>query len=222
MNELMISDEYKQRLRNVSHEMRNHLSICDMYSQIIKKTLEKSGINNESIENAIDCIQQSLKIMNVNLLDLKSANSSGSHIVDFEKTVLRAAQMAKAYICEKNIEFNVTIKNSANICIDENRFIACLVNIIKNGIEAIELKGKIDIIAGEDNGICVVKISNNGKPIPKDKQDLIFESGYTTKKDGCGLGLALCKKYLQEQNALLTLVQSTKAITTFSISLKSV
>lgn len=222
MNELLISDEYKQRLRNVSHEMRNHLSICDMYSQIIKKTLEKSGINNDSIENAIDCIQQSIKIMNVNLLDLKSANSSNRHIVDFEKTVIRASEMAKAYIGEKNIEFNITIKNSANICVDENRFIACLVNIIKNGIEAIELKGKIDIVSGVDSGICTIKISNDGKQIPKEKQHLIFESGYTTKKDGCGLGLALCKKYLQEQNAQLTLVQSTKAITTFAISLKAV
>ena len=55
--------------------------------------------------------------------------------------------MSKAYVIDKEIEFNIFIKNSANILVDENRFLAVLVNIIKNGIEAIEIRVKIDILA---------------------------------------------------------------------------
>ena len=44
--------------------------------------------------------------------------------------------MSKAYVIDKEIEFNIFIKNSANILVDENRFLAVLVNIIKTGIEA--------------------------------------------------------------------------------------
>ena len=64
-----------EQSRCVAHEIRNHLSICEIYTQIIKKNLEQEGIDNKSIDNAINCISKSLKIMNNSLLDLKSLNS---------------------------------------------------------------------------------------------------------------------------------------------------
>ena len=42
MQSVQIS-EIEDRIRFVSHEIRNHLSVCDMYSQIIKKYLDKDG-----------------------------------------------------------------------------------------------------------------------------------------------------------------------------------
>ena len=130
-------DELQNQIRCVSHEIRNHLSICDMYSQIIKKNLEKSGIENSSINNALECIQKSVQIIGSNLLELKSLNSTPEQIVDFNNIISRGLEMSKAYVIDKEIEFNIFIKNSANILVDENRFLAVLVNIIKNGIEAI-------------------------------------------------------------------------------------
>ncbi|MBQ8458581.1 HAMP domain-containing histidine kinase [bacterium] len=214
---LLTSDDLKQQIKCVSHEIRNHLSICDMYSQIIRKTLEKEGISTPSIQNAIDCIQQSIKIIGTNLLDLKSINSSAIQILDFEKTVKKGIEMSKAYVEDKNIEYEVLIKNTQNIEIDENRFLSCFINIIKNGIEAIEIKGKISIIAEVKDNFAYIKITNNGRPIPKDKQETIFDLGYTTKKTGCGIGLALCRQYLKEQNATLELIKSVKGQTTFEI-----
>ena len=217
MTETLTQDDIKNQIRYVSHEIRNHLSICDMYSQIIKKNLEKEGIKNLSIENAIACIQQSVRIIGTNLMELKSINNGCPQIFDFEKIVLKGVEMSKAYICDKNIEFEVFIKNSDNIEVDENRFLSCLVNIIKNGIEAIEIKGKISVLGEIKDGKGIIKISNNGKPIPKDKQATIFEQGYTTKQSGSGLGLAICKRFLSEQIATLELKKSTADQTTFEI-----
>lgn len=210
-------EELQNQIRCVSHEIRNHLSICDMYSQIIKKNLEKSGIENASISNALDCIQKSVQIIGSNLLELKSLNSTQKQVADFNNIILRGIEMSKAYIIDKEIIFDVFIKNTTNILVDENRFLAVLVNIIKNGIEAIEIHGTIEILAEVKNGIGIIKISNNGKPIPKEKQNNIFTQGYTTKRNGCGLGLAICKKYLQDQKAELELTKSTKNQTTFEI-----
>lgn len=221
MTEQILTEEnIKEQIRYVSHEIRNHLSICDMYSQIIKRTLEKSGITNETLDNSIACIQQSVKIIGGNLLELKSINSGAKRLYDFKTLLIKGVEMAKAYSCDNNIEFEVFVKNTANIEVDENRFLACLINIIKNGIEAIEVQGKISLFAEikENNGI--IRISNNGKIIPKDKQTAIFECGYTTKKNGTGLGLAICKKYLAEQNATLELKKSVKGQTTFEIIIK--
>lgn len=218
MNNQETTPEISVQIRCVSHEIRNHLSVCDMYTQIIRKNLVKSGIENPSIENAIECIQQSVKIIESNLLDLKSMNRNAPNVVDFEWIIKRGVDLSKAYIIDKEIEVEVFTKNSAKIKVDESRFLAVLVNIIKNGIEAIQLKGKIEVLAEVKNNTGIIRISNDGKSIPKEKQGRLFNQGYTTKETGCGLGLWLCKKYLEEQNAQLTLLRSNKKQTTFEIT----
>lgn len=218
MNKQDIVPDLSLQIRSVSHEIRNHLSVCDMYTQIIRKNLTKSGIENAPIENALECIQQSIKIIESNLLDLKSLNRNEYKIADFEKIILRGVELSKAYIIDKEITIDIFIKNTDFIKIDESRFLSVLVNIIKNGIEAIQMRGNIEILAEIKNNTGIIKISNNGKPIAKDKQNRLFTPGYTTKDTGCGLGLWICKKYLEEQGAHITLLRSNKKQTTFEIT----
>ncbi|MBR1460274.1 HAMP domain-containing histidine kinase [bacterium] len=214
-------EQLNSQIRFISHEIRNNLSICDMYSQIIKRNLEKDGVQNSSIDNAIECIQKSLQIICANIMDLKSINNSENKLYDFEKTVLKGVELSKAYTEDKDIAFEVFVKNTTNIMIDENRFLSCIINIIKNGIESIDIKGKITVLGEIKDGIAYLKISNDGKPIPKDKQEKIFEIGYTSKSSGSGLGLGICQKYLSSMGADLRLVKSGKAETQFEISIKA-
>ena len=208
----------QQKIRCVSHEIRNHLSICDMYSQIVRKNLEKLGVENPSIDNALDCIKQSVQIIESNLLDLKSLNQNSAKVVDFKSVVERGVELSRAYVVEKDIEITFFAKNTAEIEVDLERFLSVIVNIIKNGIEAIEIKGQIEVLAEVKDGVGVIKISNDGKPIPKNKQEKIFEKDYTTKQNGCGLGLAICREYLENQKGTLNLVRSLKNKTTFEIT----
>lgn len=213
------NETINNQIRYVSHEIRNHLSICDMYSQIIKKNLEKEGISNDSIDNALNCIQKSIQIISSNVTDLKSINNNAKKIYDFETLCHKAIELSKAYIEDKDIEFDIFIKNSSEIFADENRYLSCIVNIIKNGIESIEIKGKITILGEIKNNNAIIKISNDGRPIPKTKQDSIFDCGYTTKDTGCGLGLNICKKYIESQNGTIRLNKSTKSETQFEIAI---
>lgn len=219
-NKELSEENLNLQIRCISHEIRNHLSICDMYTQIIKKNLEKSSIDNPSIDNAIECIQKSIQIIGTNILDLKSLNNTKEQIHDFKSIILKGAELGKAYISEdKCIEFEVFVKNTANIYVDENRILSCIVNIIKNGIESIEIKGKIEILAEVKDDYAILKIGNNGKPIPKEKQNEVFNIGYTTKSTGSGLGLCICKKYLEAQNATFELAKSNKNLTQFEIKI---
>ena len=111
------------------------------------------------------------------------------------------------------------MRQTASIYIDENKFLACIVNIIKNAIEAIDKKGEIHISIEVDKDIAHVKIANNGEPISKEKQSAIFQKGYTTKPTGSGLGLHICADNLKAQNAILKLNKSTPEITEFEIIL---
>lgn len=222
MNQQMTKDnlDISQQIRFVSHEIRNHLSVCDMYSQIIKKYTASDGYENKSVSDALECIQKSLQIIAMNVTDLKSLNVNMQRIVDFKTCVIKAIELSKAYVEDKDIEFEVFVKNTADIKIDDNRLTSCIVNVIKNGIEAIEIRGKISVFGEVKDGYALLKILNTGKPIPTDKQNKIFDCGYTSKQSGSGFGLNICKQYLNSQNADIELVKSNKTETTFKITIK--
>ena len=211
MNELL-----SQQSRCIAHEIRNHISICELYTRIIKKNLENEGIENDSIDNAIKCITKSLKIMNNSLLDLKSLNNFSPEICDIQAVLQEGINLSTVYIGDKDIKINLDAKDTAPVYIDENKFLACVVNIIKNAIEAIHEKGRISIQLKIQDKV-VIKISNNGEQI-KNPQE-IFNVGFTTKQTGSGLGLHICANNLQAQNAELKLTQSTPEITEFEITL---
>lgn len=209
----------QSQARCIAHEIRNQISICELYSQIIKRNLEKEGIKNNSINNALNCITKSLKIMGNNLLDLKSLDNFEFKNLEVCELVKLSINLSIVYIQEKDIDISLSCTETATVYIDENKFLACLVNIIKNSIEAIEDKGKIEIEILKKEESVSIKISNNGSMIPIEVQPHIFEEGYTTKKTGSGLGLPICAENIKAQNGTLKLVQSTQQNTVFEICL---
>ncbi len=209
----------KLQARCVSHEIRNHVSICEMYLEILRKNIERDKYKNSAVENAVECIKKSLKIIGNSLLDLKSINNLTPQNHDFKFLVEEGVRLSQAYLIGKNITINHFVKNTATIYVDDNKFLACVVNIIKNGIEAINVKGEINIIGEIKDNQAHLRISNNGKMISKEKQKEIFIQGYTTKATGSGLGLHICKSNLKAQNATLKLNKSTKSLTEFEITI---
>jgi len=192
-------------IRCISHEIRNQISICELYTQILKKNLEKLHIKNKSIENAIFCITKSLKLINNNLLDLKSLDNFSPDKYDLCEILKNSINLSMIYIQDKDIKISLNCQESANIYIDENKFLACLINIIKNAIESIDKKGEIELTTEIISNEISLKITNNGTPIPENAD--IFKEGYTTKQSGNGLGLAICKKNLELMNATLNLTK---------------
>ena len=209
MNELL-----SQQSRCIAHEIRNHISICELYTRIIKKNLENEGIENDSISNALNCITKSLKIMTNSLLDLKSLNNFSPAICDIQAVLQEGINLSTVYIGDKDIKINFSAKETAPVFIDENKFLACIVNIIKNAIEAVPKKINISLEI-KDN--VIINISNDGEPVKNPEN--IFKAGFTTKSTGSGLGLHICAKNLLAQNAELKLTKSTPKITEFEIIL---
>lgn len=70
-------------------------------------------------------------------------------------------------------------------------------NLVKNGIDAMKGKGKINLRILESERYYKIQVSDTGKGIPKNIQKTIFEPGYTTKKRGWGLGLSLTKRIVE-------------------------
>ena len=98
-----------EQSRCIAHEIRYHLSICELYTQIIKKNLENEGIENQSIDNAINCIKKSLKIMSNSLLDLKSLNNYEKKVCDLKSIVEEGVQLSTVYIHDKDIKISCNL-----------------------------------------------------------------------------------------------------------------
>ena len=72
-------------------------------------------------------------------------------------------------------------------------------NLMKNAIDAMKGKGKLDVIIEEDKAnIVKIKVIDSGMGIPKKQFKRIFEPGFTTKKRGWGLGLSLTKRIVED------------------------
>lgn len=215
----MPSELLKEQSRCIAHEIRNQVSICDVYCEIIKKHMNKDGIKNESIDNALDCIQKAVKMINNSLIDLKSLDNIKPSVCSINDLIEQSINLGKVYISDKQITITSNLKSDVQIYADENKFLACMINLIKNAIEAIDSKGEIIITSDIDREYAVIRVSNTGKPISPSSQKELFNEGFTTKKTGSGLGLYICKTNLQLQNAELSLVQSTGKKTEFEIKI---
>lgn len=212
-------DFIKTQARCISHEIRNQISICDVYCEIIRKHLQKNNVSIPSVDNALNCIQKSAKMINNSLLDLKSLSVYEFKTLDLNGILFQAVEMSKVYVHDKCVEFVFEPQKSCLINVDENKFSACLINLLKNAIEAIETSGYVKIRTEFNENFAIVKISNNGAKIPEEFAKNIFDEGRTSKSYGSGLGLFICKNNLLSMGANLSLVNSNDEVTEFEIRL---
>ena len=71
-------------------------------------------------------------------------------------------------------------------------------NLVKNAIDAMKGKGKLDVIIEDREKYVKIKVCDTGKGIVKSQYKKVFEPGFTTKKRGWGLGLSLTKRIVEE------------------------
>lgn len=208
---------------HIAHEMRNLLSICNLYSTIIDKQSSKIKIENKeaekSILNARDCIRKSLQMVGNLLLDFKSMKNNELEEHDLKTVTENALALARIYANGKEISFSSNIEDEITVLVDENKFLAVIINLIKNAVESIEKKGDIVIKSEIEGENAKLIISNTGNAISKEIQEKLFSQGFTTKTTGSGLGLAICKKTLEEQFAQIKLKKSDENSTEFEISI---
>lgn len=71
-------------------------------------------------------------------------------------------------------------------------------NLIKNAVDAMEGTGSISVATFIDNNRACVTVTDTGKGISRKNHKTVFNPGFTTKKRGWGLGLALAKRIVDQ------------------------
>ena len=204
----------------ISHDIKNHLSIIDLYAKIMEKRLElvNSAELKDSITNAISSIKKSKDSIEALLTELKTIQSAKLETLKFSQLLENAVKLVDAKAQQSETKIEISNLYDGDIIADENKLLNVLINLFYNAIDAMEKGGtiKIQTEVTEDNMLKIL-ISDNGCGIKKENSQKIFEEGYTSKITGSGLGLYISKEAMQEQYGDLKLVSSGKKGTTFEI-----
>ena len=141
---------------------------------------------------------------------------------DFVEETLNSIEYLKSRT-SKQVIFTINVPKEP-IYIDLNPALHSwtIENLVKNAIDAMKGKGKLDITIEQQAQIVKLRIKDSGKGIPKNQFIKVFEPGFTTKKRGWGLGLSLTKRIVQEYHkGRIKVAQSEIGKgTTFQLSFK--
>jgi two-component system, sporulation sensor kinase D len=126
----------------------------------------------------------------------------GSEPVLLKLDIISETEKAFDYLksrASKQINFTFRApKNPVNVMLNPELHSWTIENLVKNAIDAMKGRGRLDIIIEEKGTFVQVKVSDSGKGIAKNQFKKVFEPGFTTKKRGWGLGLSLTKRIVEE------------------------
>jgi two-component system nitrogen regulation sensor histidine kinase NtrY len=109
-------------------------------------------------------------------------------------------QLMQQAIEQKNIELDIILKDPALVLeLDVNLIEQVLINLFLNAMEAVKEREKPRISLSAflvENEKTIIKLTDNGIGIPEDAMDKIFIPFFSTRKNGNGIGLTLCKQIM--------------------------
>ena len=208
-----LRNEIYNNVKQIAHEIKNQLSILDIYTRIFEK---KTGDleTAEPIKKSIQLIKSQIEqFKNIDVVNLQERN--------IKAIIQESIKMYSGILKEKNNKIILIDEMpgfEANSFVDEEKFAIVINNIIKNAHDSTN-NDEIIVKLSQIEEKIRISIINHGEMIEKENQDRIFETGYTTKKDGWGVGLSVCKKFIGSQFGTFELAKSDENETIFSITL---
>ncbi|GAA4307895.1 hypothetical protein GCM10023149_01590 [Mucilaginibacter gynuensis] len=202
------SDTEKNKLMSIiSHDMRTPLINIQGYLQLLNEN-ELEGPTRTVIEQELLTATNSTMDMLTNLLQWSKSQMEGpvvslmqANLLDILKSTL---DMGKTQAAKKEIALNYKISPVLVVIADVNMLQLVVRNLISNAVKFTPNGGIINIDAQLTENECKVMVSDNGKGIEHSKQEKIFsintEPGFGTNNEkGVGLGLLLCKEFIERQ-----------------------
>ncbi|HAG10091.1 MAG TPA: hypothetical protein DCK76_01555 [Desulfotomaculum sp.] len=116
---------------------------------------------------------------------------------------------------DKNV--NLELEEIPDISFEENDIKQLILNLTRNGLEAMDKGGYLTIKTFTDGQSVILAVKDQGKGILPEHMDKLYMPFFTTKDSGTGLGLAVCYKIAARHNAKIDL-ETSPAGTTFFVS----
>jgi len=213
VNEALDETESKawQKLLSVmTHEIMNSVAPISSLADTLKHRLQQSvtSLNDDSgslddLELGIDTIKRRseglLKFAETyrNLNKITTLNLKKVYVRELFGNLL---QLMQPTLEQKDIELETILKDTdLQLEVDVNLIEQVLINLVVNAIEAIKDSPAPKIVLSAyvaSNFRSIIKIADNGNGMPPELLDKIFVPFFSTKKNGSGIGLSLCKQIM--------------------------
>lgn len=208
-----LRNEIYIQAQQIAHEIKNQLSILDIYTRIFEKKTGDSEI--------VEPIKKSVKLIKSQIDQFKNIDVVNLQECDVKEIIQESIKTYSGLLKEKNnklILIDEMPGYEANAFVDEEKFLIVINNIIKNAHDSTKNDEIIVKLTAVEERIKI-SIINHGEMIAPENQSKIFEQGYTTKEDGWGIGLSVCKKFVGSQFGTFELEKSDESETIFTLSL---
>jgi signal transduction histidine kinase len=157
-------------------------------------------------------------------------NQMESQVVTADHTRLNdivgeTCQLLDKQASYKEIQLINEVDNSCIAFIDKDMIRVVIRNLLSNAIKFTNSGGFVRIKSVQSNNEHILlEITDNGVGIPAEKQSMVLGNGLfstygTANEKGTGLGLKICREFVEKNNGVLSFKSEAGAGTTFSISL---
>lgn len=210
-----------QMVSVVAHDFRNPLQNIYMSVDTLRNEL---GPDKEKME-VLEEIDHSVTLLNgivSELLDYSRPVHPKYSSTSIRDIVRGALDSLSSKLQDINVEVALEHEDR-EIFVDAGMMNRVLVNIISNAADAITNGGRLRVrsrfVDSNGDSRLTLSIADNGCGIPEEYLDRVYEPFFTTKPQGTGLGIPICKKIIDAHNGRLTIKSKAMVGTTVEIAL---
>ncbi|MEN8154079.1 MAG: ATP-binding protein [Acidobacteriota bacterium] len=218
---------WREVAKRIAHEIKNPLTPIQISSQRILRSIDLSD------EKFRKIVEDGLNIILTEIDSIKKLADEFSGFarlpeIKFSKGDINQIleKLNSVYTSIYNqVEFKVDLDPEIPILIkmDTEQIKRIFVNILDNGIEAIDKKGKIEIVSkyNKESQFVRIEIADNGEGINDEDKEKLFLPYFSKKSTGTGLGLAISHSIIEEHNGMISIVDNTPKGSRFIVELPS-
>jgi two-component system, NtrC family, nitrogen regulation sensor histidine kinase NtrY len=196
------SKAWQKLLSVMTHEIMNSIAPISSLAETLKHRLTSKDENTyDDLEVGIDTIKRRseglLKFAQTyrNLNKITTLNRQKLYL---RELFANLNQLMQPTFEQKDIELDIILRETdLSVMADASLLEQVLINLIVNAIEAVKDQSEPKIVLSAEQGSnkkIFIKVADNGPGIPDEVLDKIFIPFFSTKKNGSGIGLSLCKQ----------------------------
>ena len=212
----------------IAHDLRNPISGIFKLSETISNGYD--DFDKEEIKYYLTLIHKSTQqtyellenLLHWAMMQTSSIKTNPSNF-ELENIIKENIDLLSNNAIHKNISITSNLEKGITVYADKEMMTTTIRNLLNNAIKFSNTNGVIHISAITNNNFCKVSITDDGIGISKEEQKLLFDHNSTkkignSKEKGTGLGLILCKEFVEFNNGTIGLESKPNIGTTFLIT----
>jgi len=187
----------------LAHEIRNPLAGIKGYAQVIERRPAEQ--RNAGFAGRIIAETVRLEQLVSELLAYAGTESYKMSPVDVGLVIDSAVSLIRKEAEQLHVALEIGRTDGIRVSGSRDKLGQVLLNLLKNSLQAMPRGGELHIAAESSGGNVVLDVTDSGEGIRADDLPRVFNPFFTTKTRGSGIGLALCKKIVEEHKGRISI-----------------